>query len=96
MDLRDQNFGIEIEMTGITRRRAAEVVAEYLGETSEHEGGGYDTYSVRDNDNRKWKFVSDSSINCQKKVENRKQTADREYSVELVSPICKYDDMDRL
>ena len=57
MDLRDQNFGIEIEMTGITRRRAAEVVAEYLGEIAEHEGGGYDTYSVRDNENRKWKFV---------------------------------------
>ena len=31
MDLRDQKFGIEIEMTGITRQRAAEVLSEYLG-----------------------------------------------------------------
>ena len=29
MDLKEQKFGIEIEMTGITRARAAEVTAEY-------------------------------------------------------------------
>jgi len=28
IDLRDQYFGTEIEMTGITRERAAQVVAE--------------------------------------------------------------------
>ena len=27
MDLKDQKFGIEIELTGISRRRAAEVAA---------------------------------------------------------------------
>lgn len=27
MDMREQKFGIEIEMTGITRQRAAEVMA---------------------------------------------------------------------
>ena len=31
MDLREQRFGIEIEMTGITREKAAEVTAEYFG-----------------------------------------------------------------
>ena len=30
MDLREQRFGIEIEMTGLTRARAAEVIAEYF------------------------------------------------------------------
>jgi len=96
MDLRDQNFGIEIEVTGITRSRAAEVIAEYLNGTVEYEGGGYETYNMRDNENRKWKIVSDGSINCQRKVENRKQVADREYSVELVSPICKYKDIEKI
>ena len=96
MDLREQKIGIEVEMTGITRRRAAEVIAEYLGSTANHEGGGYGTYSVRDNEDRKWKFVSDGSIKCQKKVGNRKQLADREYSVELVSPICRYEDIEKV
>lgn len=96
MDLREQKFGIEIEMTGITRQRAAEVLSENLGSFSQYEGGGYGTYSVQDSENRKWKLVSDASIQCQKKVGNRKQIADREYSVELVSPICRYEDIEKI
>ena len=46
VDLREQKIGIEVEMTGITRRRAAEVIAEYLGSTVNHEEG-YGTYSVK-------------------------------------------------
>lgn len=69
MDLREQKIGIEVEMTGITRRRATEVISEYLGSTANHEGGGYGTYSVIDNENRKWKLVRDGSIKCQKRWE---------------------------
>lgn len=96
MDLREQKFGIEIEMTGITRERAAQVIAEYLNTTPQYEGGAYRTYSVLDNENRRWKIVSDASIQCQKKVDNRKQAADMEYSVEFVSPICRYDDIEKV
>ena len=32
MDLREQKFGIEIELTGLTRKRAAEVIGKYLGQ----------------------------------------------------------------
>lgn len=94
MDLREQKFGIEIEMTGITRKRAAEIIGEYLGVESSFEGGAYGNYTVRDNENRKWSLVSDASIKCQKKIENRRQAADRKYSVELVSPICRYEDIE--
>lgn len=44
MDMREQNFGIEIEMTGITRKKAAEVMAEYLGGTAQYDGGYYEEY----------------------------------------------------
>jgi hypothetical protein len=96
VDLREQKFGIEIEMTGITRERSAQVIAEYLNTTPQYEGGAYGTYSVLDNENRRWKIVSDASIQCQKKVDNRKLSADREYSVEFVSPICRYDDIEKI
>lgn len=43
MDMKDQRFGIEIEMTGITRERAAEVAAEYFGRSSRYLGSFYDT-----------------------------------------------------
>lgn len=94
MDLREQNFGIEIEMTGITRSRAAKVVAEYFGTCSHYDGGGYDAYHILDSQSRKWKIMSDASIMCQRKIDNRKVAAGREYSVELVSPICTYNDIE--
>lgn len=94
MEIQGQNFGIEIEMTGVTRVRAAEVVAGYFGTSSQYDRGAYDAYSVRDNERRVWKLVSDGSIDCQRKEGRRKVSADRNYSVELVSPICKYSDIE--
>jgi hypothetical protein len=80
-------FGIEIEFTGITRNEAAKVAADYLNGTVTHTGDYYDTKKVTAPDGRVWKFMSDSSISCQKKQGRQKVTATRDYSVELVSPI---------
>ena len=46
-------FGIEIEFTGITRDKAAKVVAEYLGGTIVQEHDYYDTRSIRTPDGRR-------------------------------------------
>lgn len=94
MEIQGQNFGIEIEMTGITRIRATEVIAKYFGTVREYEGSYYDTHFAKDASGRKWKVMSDSSIDCQRKEGRRKISADRNYSVELVSPICKYTDIE--
>jgi len=88
--MKNQRFGIEIEMTGLTRKRASEIIALHFSSLSIHEGGGYDTYSVSDQHGRKWKIVSDASITPQ--CGNR-STMNRDYKVEMVSPICKYDDI---
>lgn len=81
--MKTQKFGIEIEMTGLTRRKAAEVIAEHFGTRSEYVGGGYGAYSAKDNIGRTWKVVSDGSIATQSGE-----------SVELVSPICVYADIE--
>ena len=39
--IQDQYFGTEIEMTGITRQRAAEKVAEMFGTRAVCDGGYY-------------------------------------------------------
>lgn len=39
MDMREQKFGIEIELTGLTRQKAAEVIAKYLGSSCQYDGG---------------------------------------------------------
>ena len=88
--IQDQKYGVEIELTGLTRERAAEIIADYFGTRYTHNGGCYDTYSVRDNAGRTWKVVKDASIDCTDRNGNEAGSA---YSVEFVTPICVYDDI---
>lgn len=88
--MRTQKFGIEIEMTGITRAAAAQVIAGHFNTSATHVGGIYDAFAVRDGDNRQWKVVSDSSIHLETR---RGQSRNSAYSVEFVSPICRYEDI---
>lgn len=78
-------------MTGLTRSAAARIIAGYFGTQATHVGGVYDTYTIRDEQNRQWKVVSDASIRC-RNGDNR--SASRGCSVEFVSPICKYEDIE--
>ena len=80
-------------MTGITRSAAARIIAGHFHSSAVHVGGTYDTYTVEDNTGRKWKVVSDASIKCQSRGE---RTASRLYAVEMVTPICKYEDIETI
>ena len=94
--IKDQYFGTEIEMTGITRQRAAEVVAEMFGTEAYYDGTTYGVWSVIDLEGKKWKFMSDGSIYTQRKVYGRIVDASGEYSTEMVSPKLSYDEMGKL
>ena len=85
---------MEIEMTGITRKKAAQLTAELIGGRTEWVGGGYDTYIAIGPDGRKWKFMTDGSIDT---YSARGVYGGREYSTEFVTPICRYEqDMDTI
>lgn len=91
--IKEQNFGIEIELTGITRAQAAEIIANYYGNHSHFIGTYYNTYGATDSKGRVWKAMSDASINCQKRTNGRLGCASSAYSCEVVSPILRYDDI---
>ena len=93
MDLRAQTFGVEIEMIGITRSKAAKTIAAYFGKESTHYGGTYDTYQAGDSKGRTWKAMSDSSIKAEKKNGGR---ASDLYKTEVVTPILRYEDIEDL
>lgn len=88
--MKTQTFGIEIELTGLTREEAANTVAGYFGTRATRTGGAYDTYQVEDNSGRVWKLMSDSSI----RQECSTGAATSAHRVELVSPICRYEDLE--
>jgi len=86
----NHKFGIEIEFTGITRAKAAEVAATYFGVNTRAGSDYYRSSYVTAPDGREWRFMSDASIVCQRKDGRRIVSANSEYSVELVSPILVY------
>lgn len=88
-DFRSQKFGVEVEFTGITRRRAAEVIAKQFQAEVSHTSS-YDTYIVKDSKGRKWKILRDSSITPQK---GKQPINDDDYKCELVTPVCSYDEL---
>lgn len=88
-----QRFGLEIEFTGITRATAARAVADALNSTERYEGGNYSTYEIRTADNRKWKVMSDASISAENRTGGY---AGNDYKCEFVTPICTYEDIERI
>lgn len=94
--MKTQRFGIEIELTGITREEAAKVIANYYGTESNYAGTYYETYEAADRLGRIWKATYDSSITAQKKVRGRIETAGDTYKTEIVSPILTYEDISDL
>ncbi len=92
--IQNQNFGTEIELTGITRQRAAGIIAEYFGTQSYYIGDGcYKVWGAKDRKNRVWKCERDGSIRTECRG-NR--FASDEYSCEVVTPILQYEDLDDL
>lgn len=91
--MKTQRFGIEIELTGITREEAAQVIADYFGTESYFIGTYYQTYGAKDRNGREWKATYDSSIKAQKKFRSGIRAADDYYKTEIVSPILTYEDI---
>ena len=94
--MRSQSFGVEIELTGITRKRASEIIASYFNTQHIYVGGSYKTYTVKDTENRTWKVMSDSSIKPMVKENNQILFANEQYRVEIVTPILQYKDIEIL
>ena len=89
--LKDQCFGVEVELTGITREQAAQALADYLGTEPRRGDDYYDSWYVRDGEGKEWRLMSDSSIRGEQKVGARyTSTSDPRYRVEMVTPKLTY------
>ncbi len=84
--IKTQRFGVEIELTGITRCQAAQAIQTVLKGDIEHIGR---TYYLFDEKYREWNVVYDGSI----KPLNRGGGLDEEYKVEINTPVLKYEDI---
>ena len=86
--MKEQTIGVEIEMNGISREKAAKIAADFFGTGRSQNTAfrnGYNTWSAWDADGREWKFQKDVSI----------AGPDSE-KCELVTPILHYEDIELL
>ena len=83
-NMKKQTIGVEIEFNGMTREKAAGVVAKHFGTEPYYAAAeyGYMTWACHDNLGRVWKIQRDVSI----------EGPDSE-KCELVTPILTYDDI---
>jgi len=86
--VKNQTFGLELEVNRISRQTAARAIAGVLstdGYTApvHHEGGSYDAWVAVDREGRKWRCVSDASI-----------AGSRDQGTEFVTPVCRWDDLE--
>lgn len=95
--LKDQCFGVEVEMTGITRKQAAQALADYFGTVPKAKGGVYDTWKVKDPTGKEWKLVSDASIIGEQWTGTEYLENDiKDFRVELVTPKLTYPELPKL
>lgn len=100
--MKEQCFGVEIEMTGVTREEAAQALAGYFGTTPRYYGHTYDSWTVQDPAGKKWKLMSDASIHPECQGEDGYLRLDKDsaegypYKVEMVTPKLTYDELPRL
>ena len=87
-NMKKQTIGVEVEMNGITREKAAKIAADFF-KTGRSEftaqRNGYMTWSAWDEQDREWKFQRDVSI-----------AGNDEEKCELVTPILNYEDIETL
>ena len=78
--MKTQTFGIEIETTGLGRRRTAEAIARFFGTTAQYVGAHLDDWKVPMPDGRHWTVERDGSVT--------------DPSAEVVSPVCRWEDIE--
>ena len=85
MDLRQINFGIEIETVKRTRERVSQAIHSVVGGQVRYVGnpGAFDPWEVTDNRGRVWKVVADGSL----------INVPHNLRAEVVSPVLAYDDI---
>lgn len=82
--MKQQTIGVELEFTGLTRKAAAQVIANFFGTTETD--GNYNWQAVTDNHGREWKVVYDGSL----------RTYGDTDACEMVTPILGWADIEPL
>lgn len=93
--MRWKKYSTETELTGITRKKAAECIADLL-ETECRYSFENDEYSIADSLNRQWRVVPTENVSAEKISNNKVTGANYLFRVKVISPFLYANEIDVL
>ena len=92
--IKKQSFGVEIETYGISREKAAKIIANHFGtvNTIKHNRYSYDRWECKDSKGRTWTAMSDCSIQDPTRI----SCVNGKVGCEIVTPLLQYEDIETL
>lgn len=90
-----KKYRIELELTGITRKRAAELLAEQFESPPKYSFGG-DKYTVTDSRGREWVALPCPGVRAEKWNNGRMVGANHLYQVKVCTPFLFENEFDTL
>ena len=88
-----RKYGLEMEFTGITRKRAAELAAEQFGTTAAYSSEG-DKYSITDTRGRIWTVLPCPGVRAERWQNNKMVGANQLYQVKVSTPLLYESDFE--
>ena len=88
-----KKYALEMEFTGITRKRAAELIAEHFGTAAQYSFDG-DKYSVADTRGRTWTVLPCPSVRAERWQNNKMVGANHLYHMKICTPLLYEDDFE--
>ncbi len=88
-----KKYVLEMEFTGITRKRAAELIAEHFGTAAQYSFDG-DKYSVADTRGRVWTVLPCPSVRAERWQNNKMVGANHLYHMKICTPLLYEDDFE--
>ena len=88
-----KKYGMEMEFTGITRKRAAELIAEHFETTAQYSFDG-DKYSVADTRGRTWTVLPCPAVRAERRQNNKMVGANYLYQVKVCTPLLYENDFE--
>lgn len=83
--MRWKRYSVSMDLTEITRKRTAEILADSLQREYTYSFGS-DSYTIEDQRNQIWNIAPASGIKAEKRLNNRIVGANQLYQVKLVTP----------
>ncbi len=95
--MRWRKYGLKLDLTGITKKQAAEIIAKYFNtEYAYYSGNEKEYYSIKDNHNRIWLVDTAENVKPERSMNNSLVKGNFFYQTRITTPLLYERELDIL